>query len=180
MSDDALMEFKSRIEGKNAEVAIYSDHIEWLAGKGMSGGKLSAAFLTGGLSLAATGVRKRRAGSEMIPIKAVSSVTTEKDGMRHYIVKVVTTGNTIGFRCPKSEAETAAALLKQLMLGTHPSQQTPSPAMPAAPPPAPAVPATGQGGGQDVPTRLRELAALRDEGLLTDEEFQTQKQQLLG
>jgi hypothetical protein len=44
----------------------------------------------------------------------------------------------------------------------------------AAPPPPPAAPAP------DPTTRLRELAKLRDDGILTDEEFAAEKRKLLG
>lgn len=50
-------------------------------------------------------------------------------------------------------------------------QQTP-PAAYAAPPPPPA--------GDDVVTQLRDLAALRDQGILTEEEFAAQKAKVLG
>ncbi|HSK57121.1 MAG TPA: SHOCT domain-containing protein [Jiangellales bacterium] len=43
-----------------------------------------------------------------------------------------------------------------------------------APPPAPAAPE------DDTIARLKELAALRDQGVLTDEEFAAQKARILG
>jgi hypothetical protein len=46
------------------------------------------------------------------------------------------------------------------------------------PPPAPAPPA---GGGMDAKLeQLKELGALRDQGVLTDEEFAEQKRRILG
>ncbi len=44
-----------------------------------------------------------------------------------------------------------------------------------APPPAPAPPAE-----QSTIEQLKELAALKDQGVLTDEEFATQKAKILG
>jgi Short C-terminal domain len=44
-----------------------------------------------------------------------------------------------------------------------------------APPPAPAPPAE-----QSTIEQLKELGALRDQGILTDEEFATQKAKILG
>jgi len=44
----------------------------------------------------------------------------------------------------------------------------------APPPPAPAAPE------EDPIAQLRELAKLRDDGILTDEEFTAQKQKMLG
>jgi hypothetical protein len=55
--------------------------------------------------------------------------------------------------------------------------QAPQPTY-AAPPPEPAPePAAPQ---QDVVSQLRELAQLRDDGILTEEEFAAQKAKLLG
>lgn len=45
----------------------------------------------------------------------------------------------------------------------------------AAPEPAPAA-----GGGTDVADQLQKLADLRDQGILTDEEFEAQKAKILG
>jgi hypothetical protein len=53
--------------------------------------------------------------------------------------------------------------------------QAPAPA-PAAPPAAPAAPA----GGTDLVSRLKELAALKDSGALTQEEFDAAKSKLLA
>lgn len=50
----------------------------------------------------------------------------------------------------------------------------------AAPPPPPAAAAPAGGGTADLATQLRELAQLRDDGILSEEEFQTQKARLLG
>jgi hypothetical protein len=47
-------------------------------------------------------------------------------------------------------------------------------AEPPPPPPAPAAPAV------DPVTQLRELASLRDDGILSDEEFEAQKRKLLN
>ncbi len=55
--------------------------------------------------------------------------------------------------------------------------QPPAPQQAAPPPPPP--PAAGNGGSDPI-AQLKELAALRDQGILTDEEFATQKARLLG
>ncbi len=52
--------------------------------------------------------------------------------------------------------------------------------MPAAPPPAPAAPAAPAGPPVDLADQLRKLASLRDEGILSEEEFAAQKAKLLG
>jgi hypothetical protein len=50
-----------------------------------------------------------------------------------------------------------------------------------APPPPPAAPAgPNLGVGDDTIEELKKLAALRDQGILTEEEFTAQKKKLLG
>jgi hypothetical protein len=49
-----------------------------------------------------------------------------------------------------------------------------------APEQAPAGPAPAAGGGADPIARLKELAQLRDQGILTEEEFATQKARVLN
>jgi Short C-terminal domain len=46
-----------------------------------------------------------------------------------------------------------------------------------APPPPPPAPAAG---GDDMFEQLRQLATLKDQGILTEEEFATQKARILG
>ena len=53
--------------------------------------------------------------------------------------------------------------------------QTPPPA--AAPPAAPAQAAPAQ---QDDMAEIQQLAAMKDQGILTEEEFQAKKKQILG
>ena len=57
----------------------------------------------------------------------------------------------------------------------QPQYAEPQYAEPAAPPPAPA-----SSGTDDMIGQLRQLAELRDSGILTDEEFATQKARILG
>jgi hypothetical protein len=82
LSDQPLMSFKSHIAGKNADVNIYTDRVEWGQKSRMS----------------------RKSSSEVIPIKAESSVTVHRDGFRQ-AVKVICSGNTIDFRVGRGEAE---------------------------------------------------------------------------
>jgi hypothetical protein len=57
----------------------------------------------------------------------------------------------------------------------------PAPEAPAAaPPPPPAAQPAAAPAQADVVAQLRELAALRDDGILTDEEFAAQKARILG
>jgi len=104
----ALMEFTSHIAGKNAQVAIYDDRIEW-----EQRGRLTATRVLTGAAL----VTGRKGGSsEMIPIRAITSVTTKKDGLRNHAVSIVTAGNTIDMRVSKEEAEQIKATITRLML----------------------------------------------------------------
>ncbi|KUL69961.1 MULTISPECIES: SHOCT domain-containing protein [unclassified Streptomyces] len=170
MSSTALMTFKSHIEGKNADVAIYQDRIEWSRPRGMSAKKLTAGLLTGGASLLATGVRSSDAGTEMNPVRNIASVVTKRDGLMFTKVVVVASGNNIDFRVPHDAAPRIKTLLTDLILGRIPApEQAPAPA------PAP-VP-------QAAPTpveQLRQLAELRDAGILSDEEFTTKKAEILA
>lgn len=173
MSSNPLMTFKSHIEGKNADVAIYPDRIEWSRGRGVSGKKLTAGLLTGGASFLATGVRGSHAGSEMIPVKNISSVVTKRDGMLYTKVVVVASGNTIDFRVPHASAPGIKTLLTDLVLGKVPSAQ---PAPPAA---APHAPAPAPQAGNPV-EQLQQLAQLRDAGILSEEEFAAKKAEILA
>ncbi len=170
MESEALLTFTSHNEGKNAQVFVYSDRIEWAQGKGLSVGKLAAGLATGGLSLAVTGVRGGNQGSEMIPVKSMTSVTTEKDGLRFWKVKVIASGNTIDFRVTADDAKKVKETLTQLMLGSHASQNQPTS-------PAPRL---ASDGSVDIAEQLGKLASLRDSGVLTEEEFQSKKSDLLS
>lgn len=172
MEQTALMTFTSHIDGKNAVVSIYPDRLEWEKPKGLSAGKLTAGVMTMGLSLAATGVKSGGA-NEMIPVKSMTSVTAEKDGLRFWKVSVITSGNTIDFRVSKDEATAIKDTLTRLMLGSHPTQQQPAQAAAPAAPIAASSPS-------DVMEQIAQLASLRDAGVLTEEEFQAKKTDLLN
>ncbi|MFJ4284049.1 SHOCT domain-containing protein [Paenarthrobacter nicotinovorans] len=176
MHETPLQTFTSHVAGKNAKVTVYADRLEWKQPRGISGGKLAAGALTGGLSLLATGVKDGKSGTEMIPIASISSVTTKRDGMLNSKVCVITTGNTIDFRVSHGEAAGIANLLKQLILGSHPSQQQQQ--VVASAPTAPAAAPAGL--PVDVMAQLQQLGQLRDAGVLTDDEFAAKKSDLLG
>lgn len=112
----ALLAFKSHIGGKNADVQIFPDRIEWKMARGVSGAKVTAGIMTGGLSMLATGVKNRKAGTEMIPMKSITGVTTKRDGMINTIVSVASSSSTIGFRVSHKEAEQIRLLLNRLIL----------------------------------------------------------------
>ncbi len=169
MNDSPLYQFTSHIAGKNAKVGIYTDRVEWEKPRGVSGGKVTAGVLTGGLSMLATGVKNGKAGTEMIPVKSMTSVTTSRDGLLNSKVSVITAGNTVDFRVSHAEAKIVKETLTRLMLGTHPMQGTAPTALSA---PAAPVP--------DIAAQLQQLASLRDRGILTDEEFAAKKADLLA
>lgn len=104
----ALMEFTSHIAGKNARVAIHPDRIEW-----EREGRITATRALGGALL--TGSLRKGGATEMMPIRAITSVTTRKDGLRNYAVSVIAAGNTIDMRVSKDEAEQIKATLLRLM-----------------------------------------------------------------
>lgn len=88
-----LMEFASHIAGKNAQVQIHSDRVEWTK-VGMLGKK----------------------GSEMVPMRSISSVTTKKDGLRNAVVEVATSSGVIGMRVAHAQAEQVRRCLMDQML----------------------------------------------------------------
>lgn len=81
-----------------------------------------------------------------------------------------------------SEARAKKQMLTQTQYLQHSGPAfgaPPAPAYGAPPAAAPAAPASG-GSPVDMADQLRKLAQLRDEGILSDEEFAVQKQRLLG
>lgn len=163
-----LARFKSKIEGKNADVAIYVDRLEW-AQAGMLGG---------------------RKGAHVIPIKSISSVTTKKDGFTNTKVTAITTGSTIDFRVSHADAEMVKNTLTSLILGSHPAQTgalpPPPPGASLPPPPGSALPSPPSAApsppadGGDLPAKLAQLAELHGSGALNDDEYSAAKARLLG
>ncbi|MBG6213740.1 MULTISPECIES: SHOCT domain-containing protein [unclassified Cryobacterium] len=173
MNETPFFTFTSHIDGKNARISVFQDRVEWVRPRGVSGGKITAGLLTGGLSLFATGFANGKSGTEMIPVKSMSSVTTSRDGLLNTKVSVITSGNTVDFRVSHAEAAKVKIILTQLILGSHPSQQVQNSERVAALP-APAVPQ------DDVMAQLAKLGELKAAGVLTAEEFTQKKAELLG
>lgn len=186
MDQNVLHQFTSHIDGRNAQVKIYVDRIEWVRPRSISKGKMLTGVATMGLSLAATGTKgSKSGGTEMIPVKSISSVTTGRDGLLNSKVSVIVSGNTVDFRISHSETEIVKSVLTQLILGTHPSQQTsPPPAAPTyAAPPAPvaqvyAPPASVP--GLTIPERLAQLSYLHQQGILTQQEHDAKRTAILA
>ena len=103
----ALMSFKSHIAGRNATVAIHPDRIEW-----EQQGRMTATRVLTGAALV---VGRKGGGTEMIPIRHITSVTTRKDGITNWAVSVVTAGNSVDMRVSKPEAERIKDTLLRLM-----------------------------------------------------------------
>lgn len=180
METSPLYRFKSHIDGKNADVSIFVDRIEWSRKGGVSTAKVLGAAMTAGMSLVATGVSKRGSNSEMIPVKSLTSVISERDGLRFWKVTVTALGNSIDFRCDRSEADEVKRLLTELMVGSHPAQVKAAPSTGPVSVSAPTAPAPAPVATSGIAEELKKLAELRDAGILTDEEFASQKAKLLG
>jgi hypothetical protein len=174
-----VMKFKSHVAGKNADVAVYFDRIEWTKeGRMGTASKLALGAATLGTSMIATGVSGKK-GTEVIPIKSISSVVTKKDGLRFTAVQVITVGNTIDFRVGHGEADGIRACLIDLMLDKHPTQNISATSIAPEVAPAPSAPAP-TASTLSVADEIKKLVELRDLGALTDIEFDEQKKRLLG
>lgn len=107
---NALITFKSRITGKNADVSIYSDRIEWSQQRSINWWLV---LFTCGLWLL---VPRGKAGSEMIPLKRVSSVVTNRKNPLYTTVTVNAGGNSIDMNVSHEEAENIKGTLNSLIL----------------------------------------------------------------
>jgi len=141
-----ILQVTSHDEGRNATVTLYPDRIERVKEKAFRA--LSSA----------------RQDTEIIPIRAISSVQAKKHGLRTNVT-VFASGNTIDFRIAHQEAQRFKEAIMQLVLAGPPSMSSSPPAAPPA---------------LDVADQIRRLGELRDQGLLTDEEFVAKKKQILG
>jgi hypothetical protein len=124
MRTEPLFQITSHNKGPNGTVIVFEDRIEYGQRIGLRGG----------------------GGTEVIPIKSVSSVTTTRDNGRYAVVHVICSGNTIDFRVSHPDAQRIKREVTDLVLGTHPVQQgragsPPSPATPPPPVPPPVAPA---------------------------------------
>jgi hypothetical protein len=80
----------------------------------------------------------------------------------------------VAYHAGKKRSEAEQADYERDMRLQELEQQQGQQAMQAAPPPAPAAPSV------DVVEQLQKLAALKDQGILTEEEFAEQKRKLLA
>lgn len=150
--EGALWRGVSHEAGRNSIVTLYPDRIERT--KPVS--KLSVTgMLTGGPE-----------DLEVIPTRSVSSVQVKR-GPWYHDVTVYASGNTIVLSVDADEAEKLRGLIMDQLL-----QGGTGPAGPATGTPAPDADA--------IMDQIRKLGTLRDEGLITAEEFDVKKADLLG
>ncbi len=113
-----------------------------------------------------TSFSSARQDTEVTPVKAVSSVQAKKDGLMYTKVTVYASGNNIEFRFGHEEAQRFKDALMSLVLdggGT-----------------GPVAPSSTPVAGPDLADQLSKLAALRDQGVLTEDEFTAKKAQILA
>lgn len=174
-----IIELVSHIDGKNAKVRLWPDRLEWERPRGVSGGKITAGVMTGGLSLLATGVKGGKDEHDMVLLKYVTNVTSRKDGLMYYAVDMQTASggaiNSVSFRVSKDEAANFRALILNAMQELEAKSSAPvvvHQAAPQSPAPAAAAP--------DLGAQLQQLASLRDAGILTEDEFAAKKAEILS
>lgn len=169
-----LFEVISHTSGKNATVRLWPDRIEWERKRGVSGAKVTAGVMTGGLSMLATGVKGGKDAFDMVLLEHVTNVSNRKDGMLYHLVEVQTASggavNTTQFRVSRDEASQFRqaildALQKQKSSATQTVHVTVAQQETSAAP--------------DFAAQLQQLASLRDSGVITPEEFEAKKAEIL-
>ena len=109
---------KSKIAGKNADVFVYPDRIEY--GKfGMgTAAKATLGVFTGGTSLLATGTGgPKQKSATVLPMKAINLITIKRDGLINSIVTFSTSTGEIEVKCSHSDAKELQATVQRHMLG---------------------------------------------------------------
>lgn len=176
---EPLMQFKSHIAGKNADVAIYPDRIVW-SRKGLlgAGSKAALGLMTMGASLLATGIRRSEDG-EVIPISSVSHVGKRRGKGLNTEVVFTTSGGDLVMRVGHGLADKVIETVMAIQRGDIPlAPVDTAPAAGYGVAPEPAAPSAA--GGEDVMAQIQQLASLRDAGVLTEEEFAAKKAELLS
>ncbi|MBW3578331.1 MAG: SHOCT domain-containing protein [Actinobacteria bacterium] len=98
--------------------------------------------------------------TEVIPIRQVSSVQVKKSGFRTDVA-VYAAGNDIVFRCSHNQAQKLKNVIQRLILDADMAQPQAAPV-------------------QDDAEQIRKLAELGNQGILSEDEFQAKKKQILG
>ncbi len=164
-AESPVYEVVSHIDGKNAKVRLYVDRLEWERGRGISLGKVTAGMMTFGMSVAATGIKGGKDAYEMVPLKAITSVSNKKDGLLYHLVQVQAHSGEIAFRVSRDEA----AQFRQEILDAMHALENQSFSVTAP-----------IGTAPDFAVQLQQLASLRDSGILSDEEFAAKKAEILA
>ncbi|WIB64609.1 DUF2510 domain-containing protein [Curtobacterium sp. MCBD17_040] len=168
-----LYEVVSHIDGKNATVRLWPDRLEWERGRGVSGVKVALGIMTSGASFLATGIKGGKDAYEMLPLEHVSGVGNKKDGLLYHRVEVGTAGGTVSFRVKREDAaQFREAILQQLRARAAAPTIVELAAPVGAAPSLPAQP--------DHMQQLQQLGALRDAGVLSEEEFAAKKTEILA
>ncbi len=79
-----------------------------------------------------------------------------------------------------AEKDAATAAKQQEAYDAQMAQQQPPPEYQQAPPPPPPPPAPAGGISNEALEQLKQLGALKEQGILTEEEFAAQKAKVLG
>lgn len=145
-----LFKGMSHESGRNAVVTLYVDRIERVKERSR-------------MSLS-----KADQDVELTPIRTVSSVRTEKDGL-YTKVKIHATGNAIDFKFRHEHAALFREQIQQLILDYGKPNPVEAPVPQPAETPAP-----------DALEQLKKLAELRDAGVVSPEDFEAKKTELLA
>lgn len=110
---------KSKIEGKNADVFVYPDRIEYGKSGWMgTGAKAALGTMTLGASLLATGLGgPKQKSATVLPMKAINLITIKRDGLINSVVTFSTSGGTIEVKCSHADAKELQATVQRHMLG---------------------------------------------------------------
>lgn len=147
----ALVEALSREDGKNSTVRVYRDRIEWLKEQSISS------------------LPRPKSEPPVIPLRDVRSVKARKDGPLFSKVLVRTGDQTIVFRMYSPQAVQVRDVIAALLAGEDvaPVARADSAASAAFSPPT-----------EPADDDLRQLESLRDDGMISAEEFEAARAQL--
>lgn len=115
-----LAEFTSHISGRNAQVMIWPDRIEWVIPGRLAitnGLLVLLACCTLGLALLAPACRPRFAARDrrMLTLRSIHSVSSHRETV-HTVVTITAGTESINLRVSHGEASRIETLVRQLML----------------------------------------------------------------
>ena len=181
-------------EGAPLEVFVYDDRIEWVEKAGVSGAKVAAGILTGGISLLATGTGKgsySHASSDLSVLRfdSVTGVSSKRQGFQ-VAVQVSSPSLSFTLLMGRGEAHQFARQLEET-IRQHREKSSQAASQPAInvsvgnfnreKDRAAADTRDAAGPAQpDLVGQLQELSALHEQGVLSTDEFQAMKARLLN